>query len=132
MSFPPMIRLRQSFPRPRVDDVGAAVHAALAKLDLSAIKPGQTVALTAGSRGIANIPKILRGVVEHLRDKKAKPFLVPAMGSHGGGTAAGQQALIESYGSTEAFVGCPIRASMDVVEIGKTPEGWPVYLDKIA
>jgi hypothetical protein len=132
MPLPPMLRLRQSFPRPKVDDVGAAVHAALAKLDLSAIKPGQTVALTAGSRGIANIPKILRGVVEHLRDLKAKPFLVPAMGSHGGGTAAGQQALIESYGITEAFVGAPIRASMDVVEIGKTPEGWPVYLDKIA
>jgi Lactate racemase N-terminal domain len=132
MPLPPMVRLRQSFPRPRVDDVGAAVHAALAKLDLSAIKPGQTVALTAGSRGIANIPKILRGVVEHLKDLKAKPFLVPAMGSHGGGTAAGQQALIESYGITESFVGAPIRASMDVVEIGKTPEGWPVYLDKIA
>ena len=128
-----MLRLRQNFPRPRVENVPAGVRDALGKLALgAAIKPGQTVALTAGSRGIANIPVILRSVVQHLRDLGAQPFLVPAMGSHGGGTAEGQRQLLESYGITEAFVGAPIRASMDVVSLGDTPEGWPVYLDRIA
>ena len=133
MPYPRILRVRQSFPRPRVDDIPTAVRVALAQLDLGrTIRPGQTVALTAGSRGIANIPLILRSVVEHLLDLKAQPFLVPAMGSHGGGTALGQRAVLESYGITEAFVGAPIRASMDVVKIGKTAEGWPVYLDEIA
>ncbi len=128
-----MVRLRQNFPRPRVDNIPAAVRAALEPLGLGTrIKPGQTVALTAGSRGIANIPLILKSAVQHLKDLGAKPFLVPAMGSHGGGTAEGQRAVLESYGITESFVGAPIRASMDVVEAGTTPEGWPVYLDKIA
>jgi len=128
-----MLRVRQHFPRPRVENIPAAIREALAKLNLGAkIKPGQSVALTGGSRGIANIPILLKGVVQHLRDLGAAPFIVPAMGSHGGGTAEGQRAVLEEYGIKEDFVGCPIRASMDVVELGKTPEGWPVYLDKIA
>jgi Lactate racemase N-terminal domain len=133
VAYPRMLRLRQNFPRPKVENIPAAARAALQPLGLAArIKPGQSVALTAGSRGIANIPLILKSVAQHLRDLGAQPFLVPAMGSHGGGTAEGQRAVLESYGITEAFVGAPIRASMDVVEVGKTPEGWPVYLDKIA
>jgi hypothetical protein len=128
-----MLRVRQKFPRPKVENIPAAVREALAKLNLGTrIKAGQTVALTAGSRGIANIPVILKSVVQHLRDLGALPFLVPAMGSHGGGTAEGQREVLESYGITEAFVGAPIRASMEVVELGKTPEGFPVFLDKIA
>jgi hypothetical protein len=133
MPYPRMFRLRQKFPRPRVENIPAAVRESLAKLQLQArIKPGQSVALTAGSRGIANIPLILKSAVQHLRDLGAQPFLVPAMGSHGGGTAQGQRQVLESYGITEEFVGAPIRASMDVIEAGKTPEGWPVYLDKTA
>lgn len=133
MSYPRMVRLRQNFPRPRVENIPAAVRAALEPLSLGTrIKPGQTVALTAGSRGIANIPLILKSVVQTLKDFGAKPYLVPTMGSHGGGTAEGQRRVLESYGITESFVGAPIRASMEVIEAGKTPEGWPVYLDKIA
>jgi hypothetical protein len=90
------------------------------------------VALTAGSRGIANIPRILRAAVSFLKDLGARPFLVPAMGSHGGGTAEGQRQLLESYGITESFVGAPIRASMEVVSLGNTPEGYPVHLDRHA
>jgi hypothetical protein len=90
------------------------------------------VALTAGSRGIANIPVILKSTADHLKRLGAKPFLVPAMGSHGGGTAEGQRHIIESYGITEEFVGAPIKASMDVVEVGTTPEGYPAFLDKHA
>src|SRR6516165_7944576 len=128
-----MVRLRQRFERPRVEDVTAAVRDALQQLDLGrVIRPGQTVALTAGSRGIANIPVVLRAVVRGLRDLGARPLLVPAMGSHGGGTAEGQRQVLESYGITEAFVGAPIRASMDVVSLGSTAEGFPVVLDRHA
>ena len=133
MSYPRMARLRQKFPRPRVDNIPAAIRDTLAKLNLgNKIKRGQSVALTAGSRGIANIPLILKSTVQHLRDLGAQPFLVPAMGSHGGATAEGQRQVLESYGITEDFVGAPIRASMEVVHLGDTPQGWPVYLDKNA
>ncbi len=108
VSYPRFLRLRQNFPRPRVDNIPAAVRTALEKLRLGgAIKAGQTVALTAGSRGIANIPVVLKSIAQHLRDLGARPFLVPAMGSHGGGTAEGQRAVLESYGITEDFVGAP-------------------------
>jgi hypothetical protein len=128
-----MFRIRQSFSGPRIDDVPTAVHNALSKLILGTrIRSGQTVALTAGSRGIANIPLILQSTVQFLRGFGAQPFIVPAMGSHGGSTAEGQRRVLESYGITEEFVGAPIRSSMDTVEIGRTPENWPVYLDKNA
>src|SRR5438552_3999532 len=128
-----MLRLKQHFNGPRVPDVGVAVRHALEPLDLGkAIRPGQTVALTAGSRGIANIPVILKSTVQFLKDLGAKPFLVPAMGSHGGGTADGQRKILESYGMTEEFVGVPINASMDVIALGSTADGFPVVLDKYA
>jgi len=131
--YPRMVRLRQRFDRPRVEDVAAAVRDVLHTLDLSrVIRPGQTVALTAGSRGIANIAVVLRAVVRCLRDLGARPFLVPAMGSHGGGTAEGQRQVLESYGITEAFVGAPIRSAMEVVSLGTTAEGFPVVLDRHA
>ena len=116
-----------------MDDVGGAVSSALDRLDLGRrIRPGQTVALTAGSRGIANIPLVLRETAAFLKKLGARPFLVPAMGSHGGGTAEGQRRILESYGVTEEFVGVPIRASMDVIPLGTTPEGFPVLLDRHA
>jgi hypothetical protein len=133
MPYPKMLRLRQHFERPRVEDVAAAVRTTLERLDLGrVVRPGQSVALTAGSRGIANIPVVLRAVVRFLRDLGAQPFLVPTMGSHGGGTAEGQRQVLESYGITEAYVGAPIRASMEVVSLGTTPEGFPVVLDRQA
>jgi hypothetical protein len=133
VAYPQLIRVRQHFERPRIDDVAGAVSAALERLDLGGrIRPGDSVALTAGSRGIANIPVILRAVASFLQKLGAKPFLVPTMGSHGGGTAEGQRHILESYGITEEFVGVPIRASMDVIEVGTTPEGYPVLLDRHA
>jgi hypothetical protein len=128
-----MVRLRQHFERPRVEDIPTAVRDTLERLSLGrAIKPGQTVALTAGSRGIANIPLILRTIAESLKALGAKPFVVPAMGSHGGGTADGQRKVLESYGITEDFVGVPIKASMDVISLGESDMGHPVVLDKHA
>ena len=108
MLYPKILRIRQQFERPRVDNVPLAVRSALEQLDLGrTIRPGQSVALTAGSRGIANIPLVLRSVATFLKDLGAHPFLVPAMGSHGGGTAEGQRKVLESYGITEEFVGRP-------------------------
>ena len=133
MQYPKLVRLKQHFDRPRIDNIPQAVRTTLEKLDLGkTIKAGQTVALTAGSRGIANIPVILKSTVQHLRDLGARPYLVPAMGSHGGGTAEGQKELLESYGISESFVGVPIRASMEVKSLGKTSDGFEVFLDQQA
>jgi hypothetical protein len=132
-AFPQIFRVRQTFDAVRVDDVAAEVHRQLAGLDLGrAVRPGQTVAVTAGSRGIANIALIMRAMVEHLTALGARPFVVPAMGSHGGGTAEGQRRLIESYGITEQFVGCPIRSNMETVIVGRAAEGFPLHFDRLA
>jgi Lactate racemase N-terminal domain len=131
--FPQIFRVRQVFVRPRVEDVAAEVHAQLARLELHRrIQPRQTVAVTAGSRGIANIAAILRAAVEHFRGLGAEPFIVPAMGSHGGGTAEGQQLVLESYGITEESVGCPIRSSMETTVVGHAAEGFPLHVDRAA
>ena len=104
-----------------------------AKLGLDqTVRPGQTVAITAGSRGIHQIATILRAVVESLQGVGAEPFIVPAMGSHGGATAAGQVEVLASLGVTETSVGCPIRASMDTVVVCEAAEGFPVHFDRLA
>lgn len=131
--YPQIFRLRQSFERPRVRDVAAEVDAQLSQLSLGEkIQPGHSVAITAGSRGIANMPVIVKAIVDHLRRLGAQPFIVPAMGSHAGGTAEGQRKLIEEFGITEAFCGCPIRASMDTVVVCQAREGFPVHFDRFA
>lgn len=132
--YPQIFRVRQQFERPRVDDVPAEVAAQLSRLNLERIvRPGQSVAITAGSRGIAQIAVILRSIVEHFTKRlHAKPFIVPAMGSHGGGAAEGQRALLERYGITESFCGCPIRASMETVVLGQADEGFPIHFDRAA
>src|SRR5436190_1879879 len=132
-TYPQIFRVKQLFESPSIRDVPGEVHAQLATLELGQkIKPDQSVAVTCGSRGIANIKLIVRAIVQHLKDLGAKPFIVPAMGSHGGGTADGQRKLIEGYGVTEEFCGCPIRSSMETVIVCKTPEGIPVHFDKNA
>ena len=132
-SYPPIFRLRQNFEACRIDDVPGEVHAQLAHLELAKkVRPGQSVAITAGSRGVANIAVIIRAIAEHFQGLGARPFVVPAMGSHGGGTAEGQREVAESYGITEAFVGCPIRSSMETVVVCQTAEGFPVHFDRLA
>jgi hypothetical protein len=130
MPRPAMLRVRQSFPRPRVEDIPAAVRSALGSARLP-VKRGDTVAVGAGSRGIANIGIIVRATVDWLKEMGARPFIFPAMGSHGGATAEGQRAVLAHYGITEAAMGCEIRAGMDVVQVGEAL-GLPVWLDKIA
>jgi hypothetical protein len=132
-AYPEIFRVRQHLPRPRVEDVALETEAQLAQLKLKEkVQPGQSVAITVGSRGIANIHLIARAVVQHFLRLGAKPFIVPAMGSHGGGTAEGQRGIVEGYGVTEEFVGCPIRSSMDTVIVCQAEEGFPVHFDRYA
>ena len=133
--YPLIFRVRQKFDSPTlpVNQIPATVAAELSRLELNrAVQPGQSVAITAGSRGIANIALIIKSAVEHFQSLGAKPFIVPAMGSHGGGTAEGQRELIEGYGVTEAYCACPIRASMETVVVCQAAEGFPVHFDKQA
>lgn len=131
--YPRIFAVRQRFESPRIDDVPAAVEEALAPLNLAAkVRPHETVAITAGSRGIANIATILRQIVRHLTAIGARPFLVPAMGSHGGGTAEGQVETLAQLGITPETVEAPIRASMETVEVCTAPEGFPVHFDRVA
>lgn len=133
MHYPRVFRVRQSFESQIVPDIRATVEAELRRLNLAGrVKPGQTVAITAGSRGVANIAVIIKSVVEHMQSLDLKPFIVPAMGSHGGGTAEGQAELLAGYGVTEAAMGCPIRASMETVVVCQAAEGFPVHFDKQA
>jgi hypothetical protein len=133
MMYPNMYRIRQRFEGPAIADIPTTVQAELARVGVAAlIKPGDTVALTAGSRGVANIATIVRAAADHLQTLGAKPFVIPAMGSHGGGTAEGQLDVLRHYRMTEASMGVPLRATMEVVQIGETPDGIPVWLDKYA
>lgn len=133
MNFPKMYRIKQTFDRTRVNDIPGTVRSELQKLSLDKIvKPGQRVAITAGSRGVANIALILKAIVDFLKSLGLNPFIFPAMGSHGGATAEGQVALLAHYHVTEAFIGAPILSSMEVVEISKTEDGVPVFIDRYA
>ena len=133
MSFPKVARVRQLFEGPRVEDIEGTVRAEIGALDLSSrMKPGATVAVTAGSRGVANIDRIMKSTVDELKSQGASPFIVPAMGSHGGATAEGQLKVLASYGITEATMAAPIRSSMEVVEIGQARGGLPILVDKEA
>lgn len=96
------------------------------------IHPGDRIAITAGSRGIANIARIIAATATTIRELGGDPFVVPAMGSHGGGTAPGQIEILASLGVTEEAIGCPILATMDVIELGRTPSGAPAFLDRHA
>jgi len=129
-TVPTMYRVRQTFPRTRLEDIPGAVAKTLGAAALP-IKRGNTVAVGAGSRGIASIDVIVRATVDWLKAQGARPFVFPAMGSHGGATADGQRAVLEHYGITEATMGCEIRASMDVVQVGEAL-GLPVWLDRLA
>ncbi|TWT57303.1 hypothetical protein KOR42_06630 [Thalassoglobus neptunius] len=133
MAFPRMVRIRQDFERVRVDDVTASTVQQLQAQDLGeTVLAGQTVAITVGSRGIANIATITKAVVDHVLSLGAIPFIVPAMGSHGGATAEGQKRVLEGFGITEEFLGCEVRSSMATVVVAETEHGIPVHFDKYA
>ena len=122
--------VRDMLQSPAIGDVTAAARAALAPvLSRAGLQPGARVAVTAGSRGIARIDEILRGACDAVRETGASPFLIAAMGSHGGGTGPGQRTMLAHLGITEASVGAPIESEMDVVDIARTEHGVEVVCD---
>ena len=133
--IPRMFRARQIFPQEHIEpaDIPAAVTEQLDREPFrSKVKPGMEIAITAGSRGIANVDIITKAVVDFVKSRGATPFIVPAMGSHGGATAEGQLEILAGYGITPETMGCEIRSSMEVVELGVSDTGMPVYMDKNA
>lgn len=133
MEFPKLFRLQQSFEGPQLSDVAGEVHRQLNAISLpEKISAGESVAITVGSRGIANIEIIVRAISNFLKNIEAKPFIVPAMGSHGGATVEGQVRVLESLGITEESCGCPIRASMETVVVCQSEEGFDVHFDRQA
>lgn len=137
MALPKMARVRQHFDAPVLKDLPAAIHAELDRINVkSIIHPNETVVITAGSRGVANIATAVKAIADYLKKIGARPFVVPAMGSHGGATAEGQRTVLEHYGITEKTVGAPVRSSMDVVKLGSLPQAGadelPVFMDRYA
>jgi hypothetical protein len=131
--LPKMARIEQKFVDNGLKDIPGTIAKEFAKPEIaSSIKPGMTVAITAGSRGIANLAVIIKETVEQIKKLGGKPFIFPAMGSHGGATAEGQLEVLASYGVTEKTMGVPIKSSMETIVIGTTAEGKSVYLDKNA
>ncbi|TDG00100.1 lactate racemase domain-containing protein [Paenibacillus piri] len=131
--LPRMVKVRQKFDAPEIQDVAGAVHQALQEAGvMSRVAAGDRVAIAVGSRGVADIPVLAREMVSAVKAAGGEPFVVPAMGSHGGATAEGQLDVLEQLGVTEAFIGAPIVASMEVVEVGRLPNGLPIYTDKHA
>ncbi|MBB15482.1 [Fe-S]-binding protein [Candidatus Poribacteria bacterium] len=133
MLLPKMIRVKQKFPTDVVEDIRSAIFTELDQLNMdSIVKSGDTVAVGAGSRGITNIDVAIKSVVDYLKEIGSKPFVFPAMGSHGGATPAGQKDILAHYGITEETMGVPVRATMEVVEVGRTTDDLPVFLDRYA
>ena len=133
IKFPEMIRVKQKFNNQKVPDITAKITRQIKDLSSNiSITPGQTVAVACTSRGLTDYPEIVKAIIDNLRQMKLKPFLVPCMGSHGAGTAKGQERVLLHLGLTQEAVGARILSSLDVVELGKTPEGIPVMVDKLA
>jgi len=133
MEFPRLLLVRQNFPDRSLPDVRAAVLAELSSSPFGGrLHPGARVAIGVGSRGICNIATIVRSVVDFWKSSGAHPFLFPAMGSHGAATAEGQADVLAHYGIIEETMGCPVVSSLDVVPLGRTPEGIETYMDRTA
>jgi hypothetical protein len=115
--------VRQKFPPPARLDLAAELRRAF----VPKVKPGARIAVGVGSRGVSNLAAVVREAVAILKDAGAQPFILPAMGSHGGATPEGQKGILEGYGVTEAAMGCPLRPSLEVERIGTSEDGVPVH-----
>ena len=132
-SLPRMVHVRQRFATEQIEDLQGAIHAELTRVGLDkVVRPGMEVAITAGSRGISRIPEIIRTVADAVKGAGAAPFVVPAMGSHGGAVAEGQASVLRDYGITEESTGAPVRATMEVASLGTTASGATVFFDQNA
>lgn len=133
MPLPPMALIEQAFDPERIGDVHGGVFRELERIGARTnLATGEKVAITAGSRGIAGIAGVIRAVVDYVSSCGAVPYIFPAMGSHGGGTADGQVSVLASLGITESAMGCGIRSTMQTDEIGRTADDLPVFADRWA
>ncbi len=131
--LPRMVPVKVTFDNQKLDDIPARVAEQFQNAAIrDKIKAGQTIAVGCGSRGVANIAETAKAVLSEIKALGGEPFIFPAMGSHGSATAEGQRAVLEGYGIKEDFVGCPIRATMDTHELGRLPDGTPIYIDQYA
>lgn len=130
--LPKMVKIRQKFEDDQIDDLGAHLDKELDKLSTKGEFKDKNICITVGSRGVPGLDTMVKTLVDKLKSWGAKPFIIPAMGSHGGGTAEGQEEMIAGFGITEANMGCPIKASMEVVQVGELKDKTPVYCDKYA
>jgi hypothetical protein len=131
MKFPRFVAVEQSFPDRSIPNIAEHIHKELSASDFSARVPkGARIAIGVGSRGISNIATIVKSVVEFWKAQGANPFIIPAMGSHGAASTEGQSDVLAHYGIHEATMGVPVVSSLDVVELGTTPEGIHTFMDK--
>ena len=133
MSFPRVLLVKQHFPDQALADIPSAVNEQLSTSSFaSKVKAGGTIAIGVGSRGIVNIDIITKAVVDYWISVGRRPFIFPAMGSHGAATAEGQADVLAHYGITESTMGCPVSSQLDVVSLGKTEDGIEAFMDKLA
>ena len=133
--IPKMVKVRQNFDKTCIleSDIPGIITRELDRPEIGGkIQPGQKIAITCGSRGVSNTALIIKTIVAYVKEKGGKPFVFPAMGSHGGATAEGQTELVNGYGVVEDYIDCPIRATMETKQIGTTDDGRPVFIDKYA
>ena len=133
MTLPRLLNVRQHFPNRALPDVAGAVRLELESAAwTSRVPAGARIAIGVGSRGITNIATIARAVIDFWKSRGVRPFIIPVMGSHGAATAAGQADVLAHYGIIEQTMGCPVVSSLEVVPLGKTPEGIEVVMDRTA
>ncbi|WHY95293.1 lactate racemase domain-containing protein [Peribacillus simplex] len=133
IQLPKMVKVRQKFRTPQIADVAGEVKKAIKEAGvLSRINEDDRVAIAVGSRGVADLPTLVRETVAAVQEAGGNPFIVPAMGSHGGATAEGQIDVLLQLGISEESVGAPILSSMEVIKLDELPNGLPVYIDKLA
>ncbi len=130
VKIPTLYPVKQALPKGQPVDIDRRLEAEWTRLDLAAAVKGKRIALGFGSRGVASIDKIAAKLVALVKASGGEPFIVPAMGSHGGATAAGQIEVLDGLGISEETMGCPIHATMEVVDTGRTSTGLPAYIDK--
>jgi 3D (Asp-Asp-Asp) domain-containing protein len=133
IKFPKMVKIKQKLPRYQIGDIRETIIGQFNQSKINEqIAPGMSIAVAVGSRGINHLYEIVETVVNELKKRKARPFIVPAMGSHGGATSEGQRNILEGYGISEENLKILVKSSMEVIEIGKSKEGLPIYFDKNA
>ena len=133
INLPQIMKVSQTFDNTKLDDVEGDLNQKLIYKNIKdKIKPGMKIAITGGSRGISFYKELMKTIVSFVKKCGATPFIMPSMGSHGGGTSEGQENMLKKLGITKESVGCEIISSMDVVEVGRTSKDLPVYIDKNA